>query len=141
MRLARVGLESVAGYLGGGMQAWIADDLETGSIPQISVEQLRSRLETEGDLQVVDVRRPAEYESGHVPRALSAPLTPPLAEQLSGLDKEHPVAVICAGGYRSSAATSLLARRGFRHLLNVTGGTGAWIKAGHPVEKQMMNAE
>ena len=134
MRLARVGLESVKGFLRGGMPAWIAANMETASIQQISVEQLRERLETDSDLQVVDVRRPAEYESGHVPRALSAPLAPQLVEQLSQLDTQRPTAVICAGGYRSSAATSLLSRRGFRRILNVTGGTGAWIKAGYPVE-------
>ena len=135
-RLARVGLESVKGYLRGSMPAWIAASMETGSIPQISVEQLRERLETDSDLQVVDVRRPTEYESGHVPRALSAPLAPQLVEQLSQLDIQRPTAVICAGGYRSSAATSLLAPRGFQCLLNVTGGTGAWIKAGYPVESR-----
>jgi hydroxyacylglutathione hydrolase len=134
MRLARVGHESVKGFLQGGMQAWIDAGLETATVPQISVDELRARLETESDLQVVDVRRPAEYESGHVPRALSAPLAPQLVEQLSQLDTRCPTAVICAGGYRSSAATSILAPRGFRQLLNVTGGTSAWIKAGYAVE-------
>jgi rhodanese-related sulfurtransferase len=42
--------------------------------------------------------------------------------------------VICAGGYRSSAATSILEQRGFSNLLNVGGGTSAWIAAGYPVE-------
>lgn len=133
MRLARVGLESVKGFLRGGMQAWSAAGLETATIPQISVDELRERLDRESDLQVVDVRRAAEYESGHVPCALTAPLAPQLVEHLSQLDTELPTAVICAGGYRSSAATGLLARRGFQKLFNVTGGTGAWIKAGYPV--------
>jgi rhodanese-related sulfurtransferase len=52
----------------------------------------------------------------------------------TGLDPDLPLAVICAGGYRSSAACSLLARRGFRRLLNVVGGTTAWMQAGLPVE-------
>jgi len=42
--------------------------------------------------------------------------------------------VICAGGYRSSAATSILQQVGFTNLLNVTGGTTAWINAGYEVE-------
>jgi hydroxyacylglutathione hydrolase len=42
--------------------------------------------------------------------------------------------VICAGGYRSSAATSILEQNGFTDLRNVTGGTNAWINAGYPVE-------
>jgi rhodanese-related sulfurtransferase len=42
--------------------------------------------------------------------------------------------VICAGGYRSSAATGILARLGFTHLCNVVGGTSAWVNAGYQVE-------
>jgi rhodanese-related sulfurtransferase len=42
--------------------------------------------------------------------------------------------VICAGGYRSSAAASLLEQRGFGDLYNVVGGTAAWIAAGYAAE-------
>jgi hydroxyacylglutathione hydrolase len=86
-------------------------------------------------LQVVDVRRPAEYGNGHVPRALNAPLA--TLDRTAGqlpFEKDKPTAVICAGGYRSSAAASLLEKLGFTNLLNVSGGTGAWVNAGFPVE-------
>jgi len=59
---------------------------------------------------------------------------PEIAEAVHHLDRESATAVICAGGYRSSAATSILEARGFNQLLNVTGGTNAWIKAGHAIE-------
>jgi rhodanese-related sulfurtransferase len=42
--------------------------------------------------------------------------------------------VICAGGYRSSAATSIMQQAGFKNVMNVTGGTSAWINAGYEVE-------
>jgi len=135
MRLARVGHESVAGYLAGGMDAWTESGRETSALPQISVEELRRKLDEEEDLQVLDVRRPGEYAGGHAPRAISAALAPDLGERVAKLDPGRPVAVICAGGYRSSAAASLLLPRGFRRLYNVTGGTGAWVAAGFPVEK------
>lgn len=134
MRLARVGLENVRGYLSGGMLAWGEAGLPQSRVPQITVGELRELQRANPDLQIVDVRRPAEYAGGHVPRAARAPLSARLAESLSKLDPELPTAVICAGGYRSSAATSMLAKRGFRQLLNVTGGTGAWTSAGFPVE-------
>jgi len=51
------------------------------------------------------------------------------------LQKNKPTAIICAGGYRSSAAASLLQKQGFSNLLNVSGGTGAWVSAGYPVEQ------
>ena len=134
MRLARVGLESVKGYLSGGMSSWKDGKFETATIEQISVEQLKERLTSTGGLQVVDVRRPAEYSDGHVPGAISVPLGPQLAVDVNHVDKERMTAVICAGGYRSSAATSILERNNFHHLLNITGGTSAWIKAGFEVE-------
>jgi rhodanese-related sulfurtransferase len=135
LRLARVGLENVQGYLKGGMKAWEEAGLEAGMVSQISVADLKALIETQPDLQLIDVRRPAEYESGHAPRAVTAPLAN-LRALLPGLGLEvtKPTALICAGGYRSSAATSILRQLGFKNLRNVTGGTKAWIEAGYEVE-------
>lgn len=136
VRLARVGIENVKGYLEGGVESWSRAGFPVDSIPQVSVGELKEKLAAGDDLQVVDVRRVAEYRSGHVPRAFNAPLATldRLATQLP-FEKDKPTAVICAGGYRSSAAASLLEQFGFTNLLNVSGGTGAWINAGYPVEK------
>ncbi|HEU4593850.1 MAG TPA: MBL fold metallo-hydrolase [Pyrinomonadaceae bacterium] len=135
VRLARVGHESVRGYLRGGMEAWRAHGMEEATVPQINVGELRRMLDEEPALQVLDVRRPAEYALGHAPRAASAPLSPRLAADIADLRRELPLAVICAGGYRSSAATSILKRLGFHQLFNVEGGTQAWVAAGYPVER------
>ncbi|HEX6284209.1 MAG TPA: rhodanese-like domain-containing protein, partial [Pyrinomonadaceae bacterium] len=135
VRLARVGIENVKGYLEGGVDNWRAAGFPVGSIPQVSVDELKEKLATTADMQVIDVRRPAEYGNGHVPCALNAPLA--TLDQNAGqlpFEKDKPTAVICAGGYRSSAAASLLEQLGFTKLLNVSGGTGAWINAGYPVE-------
>ena len=94
---------------------------------------LRERLADEAGLQVVDVRRPAEYGSGHVPGAVNVPLDT-LADAALGLDSHKPTAVVCAGGYRSAAGASLLLRRGFTSVLNVLGGTAAWVDAGFATE-------
>ena len=135
MRLARVGLENVKGYLAGGIDAWQAAGFEVATVPQISVADLKELIASRPDLQVVDVRRPGEYESGHAPNAMAAPLSN-LNDTLPSLklDPKKMTAVICAGGYRSSAATSIMQPQGFTNLLNVTGGTSAWIKAGYEVE-------
>ena len=135
MRLARVGIETAAGYLAGGIDAWRDAGFETETVPQISVDELDSLIKENQVLQILDVRRPPEYESGHVPRAVHIPLSS-LKKTAGGtpLDPSKPTAVICAGGYRSSAATSILESQGFSNLLNVTGGTNAWINAGYPVE-------
>lgn len=135
LRLARVGLENVQGYLMGGMNAWNEAGLELASVRQITVTELKELIETRPDLQLIDVRRMPEYESGHAPRAISSPLAK-LHDSLPHL-KLNPnaqTAVICAGGYRSSAGTSILQQLGFNDLLNVSGGTKAWINAGYEVE-------
>jgi len=133
MRLARVGLETVRGYLRDGVDAWPAAGLEVDRVPQITVDDLHGLIEKQPELQVLDVRREAEFKSGHVPNAVPAELSRLEQTDLT-LDPAKPTALICAGGYRSSAAISILEERGFKNLLNVTGGTGAWIKAGYQVE-------
>jgi rhodanese-related sulfurtransferase len=135
IRLARVGLENIKGFLAGGVDGWRAAGLAVSAVPQISVDELKNLIETQEGLQVIDVRRPAEYEGGHAPRAVTAPLAK-FREMLPtlGLNPDRPSAIICAGGYRSSAATSIAQQLGFTNLLNVTGGTTAWVKAGYEVE-------
>jgi len=134
IRLARVGIENVKGYLSGGLKSWRDAGLAIDAIEQVSVDQLKEQIANR-DLQIVDVRRPTEYSNGHVPRAMNAPLSAldRTIDELP-LQKDKPTAVICAGGYRSSAAASLLQQQGFTNLINVAGGTGAWINAGYPVE-------
>jgi rhodanese-related sulfurtransferase len=135
VRLARVGLETVEGHLEGGVAAWDRAGLPLVTRPQITVDELALRRREISGLQVVDVRRKGEYKSGHVPGARHVPLDR-LERDVGRLDPSKPTAAICAGGYRSSAATSLLERHGFADLVNVIGGTSAWIAAGHEVEKE-----
>lgn len=135
VRLARVGLENVKGFLAEGLNSWQGASFEAETVPQISVSQLRELLATRPELQLIDVRRAPEYNSGHAPRAIAAPLAK-FRETLPGLGlkPDMSTAIICAGGYRSSAATSIAKQLGFTNLLNVTGGTNAWINAGYEVE-------
>ena len=134
-RLARVGLEKVIGYLAGGIANWDKAGKLLARIPQMPVDELMAELrERRPQLQILDVRRPAEYAAGHVPGAVNIPLDRLEAETL-GLDGRRPTVVLCAGGYRSSAGTALLRRAGFDDLYNVVGGTSAWIAAGYPTER------
>jgi hydroxyacylglutathione hydrolase len=134
LRLARVGVEKVEGFLAGGIAAWERAGLLLASLEHVTVSELHDRLGREPGLQVLDVRRPAEYASGHVPRSVNLPLDR-LVGDVVPLEPSRPIAVVCAGGYRSSAAGSVLQRRGFANLINVVGGTAAWVKAGYDVER------
>ncbi|HSS19895.1 MAG TPA: rhodanese-like domain-containing protein [Pyrinomonadaceae bacterium] len=133
VRLARVGHENVAGYLR--FASWIAAGLTVSSVPQVSVDELNELIKQEPQLQILDVRRRPEFEGGHVPNAVHSPLVS-LEQNVSRLafNPQKPTAVICAGGYRSSAATSILEQHGYTNLRNVTGGTSAWVNAGYAIE-------
>jgi len=124
-RLARVGIESVKGFLGGGMYAWDKAGEAVRVIPQMPVDELRHQLEEGAQLQLLDVRRPNEYSGGHAPGFVSVPL-PQLEKELEKFDRARPIAVMCQGGYRSSAGTSILAKHGFEKIYNVVGGFTAW---------------
>ena len=131
MRLARVGLQNVVGFLEGGLLSWMEAELPLASLPQITVQQASAEL-TQKSIEVIDVRRPQEYAVGHVPHARSVPLSE-LAAHIQELPTDRPIAVICASGYRSSIATSLLERMGFKSVLNIVGGTKAWETSGFPL--------
>ncbi|MBP6003972.1 MAG: MBL fold metallo-hydrolase [Pyrinomonadaceae bacterium] len=130
VRLARVGHETVVGYLllenYGGTRK---------SVDQVSVEYA-SKVTADGNIQFVDVRRSPEYAAGHAPGAVNMPLDK-LASEFERLDPEVPTYVICQGGYRSSIGTSILENAGFNSLFNVTGGTAAWITAGLEIESSV----
>jgi hydroxyacylglutathione hydrolase len=127
-RLARVGIDNVAGYLAGGILEWDRAGLPLATMEQVNVEELDARLREGRAGRVVDVRRTAEWQAGHIPNAVHLPLNS-LAQNVGSLEKNDPVAVICAGGFRSSIATSILEQQGFMKVTNVVGGMAAWKNA------------
>jgi rhodanese-related sulfurtransferase len=130
LRLARVGVENLDGYLDGGVAAWKQAGFPAATISKISVDELEATLRR-GAVQVLDVRREAEWDVAHIAEATWWPLdnfrvSPP------EMDHEAPIAVHCKGGYRSMIASSLLQRAGFKHIINVIGGFDAWQQAKLP---------
>jgi hydroxyacylglutathione hydrolase len=128
MRLARVGYEQVVGVLAGDVERWRAEGLPVGTTAQVPVESL-----ARGGRNVLDVRRAGEWESFHLAGATHIPLAR-LEEQLGELDRDADWAVVCASGYRSGIAGSVLQRAGFTHITNAVGGMDAYRRAGLPVE-------
>jgi rhodanese-related sulfurtransferase len=132
LRLARVGIENVAGYLTDGVIGWIRNGFELEYIPQITVQEfVEMRAEEPVNMALVDVREPGEVEGGVIDQATPIPLGQ-LKSRASELDREKFTVVYCRGGYRSSIATSLLRRAGFRNIANLIGGYDAWKTAGFP---------
>ncbi len=131
MRLARVGIEELQGYLKGGVAAWQKAGLPVLSTPQMSAQELSHKLNGGGNLAVLDVRREGEWQAGHIAEAKWHALDA-FPRALPDLNGTPAVAIHCKSGYRSMIACSLLERAGHRNVVNVTGGFDAWHNAGLP---------
>jgi hydroxyacylglutathione hydrolase len=129
--LLRIGYPLPLGWLAGGMMAWRTHALTIERLPQITVHELRHRLDTV-DIDLLDVRQPAEWAAGHIPGATF--LTgAELPRRLPDVPRRgKPLAVICGSGYRSSVSASLLHARTDLDVVNVLGGMTAWEAAGYP---------
>jgi hydroxyacylglutathione hydrolase len=113
------------------MKAWDNAGLPLNEVGQMTVHEIKK---AGSRVQVVDVRAPSEWESGHIPGAKHLFL-PELREKADKLAKRKPVAVYCDSGYRASLAASILKQEGFRSVCNVPGSWQAWQKAKFPIEK------
>jgi thioredoxin len=100
----------------------------------VSVDEFEKNLDTAA-VQLLDVRKPEEYKTGHLKGAFQADWLDKkeFEERTQFLDKSKPVFVYCLVGGRSAAAASYLAQKGF-NVVNMDGGITAWKKENKPVE-------
>jgi hydroxyacylglutathione hydrolase len=122
-RLARVGIDSVQGYLEGGYETWHNSGEQIDLIIDIEADEFAMDLPNDNLLEVIDVRKPSEFETAHVKGARNIPLNTlmdPL--NVAMIDDSNNLYVHCAGGYRSVIAASILKRHGYHNLRNVLGG-------------------
>ena len=123
IRLARVGIDKVKGYLDGGIEAWKNDGNEIDLVIDVEPDELLMDMKFDENLVILDVRREAEFADGHLKNAINIPLnelTDPAKMAL--MEETQNIYIHCAGGYRSMIATSLIKRQGIHNLRNVTGG-------------------
>jgi glyoxylase-like metal-dependent hydrolase (beta-lactamase superfamily II)/rhodanese-related sulfurtransferase len=121
MRLARVGIETVKGFIL--IDNYAGEKSVTKQVPATDAAGLLN-----DGTQFVDVRRVQEYANGHAVGAINIPLDR-LAKEIDVLDPDKPTYVICQSGYRSSVGTSILENAGIKEIFNVAGGTNAWVEA------------
>ncbi|WP_420146798.1 MBL fold metallo-hydrolase [Spirosoma sp.] len=133
LRLARVGYDNCIGFLDGGFPAWQQAGKEVDTIESISAEEFAQRWQHNPNVAIVDVRKPVEFDEEHVKGAKNLPLDN-LNDHMAEIQRNEPVYVHCAGGYRSMVANSILKARGFNNVVNVEGGMGAIKKTNVPVE-------
>ncbi|MCG3085054.1 rhodanese-like domain-containing protein [Anoxybacillus sp. LAT_35] len=99
--------------------------LPTKGVEHITPDELKEKLKQTKDRQFIDVRTPAEYRARNIRQFKNIPLHQ-LADQLHELDREKETIVICQSGMRSNQAAKILAKNGFKRVVNVRGGMNAW---------------
>ncbi|WP_420750650.1 MBL fold metallo-hydrolase [Rhodococcus sp. O3] len=129
MRLARIGSDGAAGYLGvdrdGVFPAELAELVRPA--PRVTVEELDRLLATDA-VTLLDIRNPGERAGGTIPGALPIPLAQ-LRTRMDQVPAGKPIVVHCAGGWRSSVAASLLRAEGLDDVSDLLGGYNAWAES------------
>jgi rhodanese-related sulfurtransferase len=131
--LRRVGLDSVKGYLEGGMFEWGKSGLKMEHVHQLSTFELHDKITQTEKMTLVDVRAPKEFEAGHIEGAINIPV-PDLRTRYTELDPNLMHVLICATGHRSSLGSSLLKQQGFKQIYNAAGGMTAYSASGFAPE-------
>lgn len=91
----------------------------------LGAEEAQKLIDSNTNLDVVDVREQFEYEQGHIPGATLIPVGE-LENRLSELDKDQPVLLVCLSGARSAVGADLLVKNGFKEVYNLAGGMQSW---------------
>jgi len=126
-RLGRIGFDRVVGYLVAPLAVMAAHPERVRQASRLTTNDLRQRIGSVEDLQLVDIRNPGEVQLGSIGEAVAIPVGQ-LPGRLEELDATAPTVVFCAGGYRSSVAASVLREAGFADVSDLIGGFGAWAE-------------
>ena len=129
VQLLRVGLDRVEGVVAGGFEAWTAASLPIADVQLMSAEEFKRAVERDESMQIVDVRTPHEWHTGHVDGSVNIPVGE-IPERAGNLPTDALIVTICEAGYRSSLAASLLAQEGIARVASVTGGMAAYRALG-----------
>jgi hydroxyacylglutathione hydrolase len=127
-RLARIGLDNVAGYLREPEAAFLNVPDLVDQASRLTVTELRAAVAEKNPPLVLDVRNPGEVAAGAIDGARHIPLAQ-LPARLAEVPTDRPVVVCCRSGYRSSVAASLLRRAGHPDVSDLLGGYLAWQAA------------
>ncbi len=131
--LAMIGLDRIAGWFGpDAVTEWAGAGRSLASVPQVRPADIAGAFRA-GDVTVIDVRAPSEWDAGHLPGVVNIPLGS-LTDRLAEIPADRPVVLHCQGGGRSAIATSILQASGFADAANLAGGFREWQAAGLPVE-------
>jgi hydroxyacylglutathione hydrolase len=129
-KLMRIGLDNIYGYVES-VAVWteLGNTLEKAKV--ISIDEFDTLAKNNG-IQIVDLRGESEYKSGHIAKADNV-FVGTLQENLNKISKDKTTVVYCQSGDRTTIGYSLLAKNGFKNILNYSGGMSEWANNGKPV--------
>ncbi|MDQ2918596.1 MAG: ThiF family adenylyltransferase, partial [Verrucomicrobiota bacterium] len=97
------------------------------AVPEISVQELKRKLDSREDVQLIDVREPNEYEIARIDGAKLIPLGE-FPQRLEELERNAEIVIHCHSGVRSAHAVQLMRKAGFEKAFNLAGGIDAWSR-------------
>lgn len=132
-QLRKVGLDSIIGWLEGGVYKWALNANRISHVQQMSVMELHQFMVGEDPFTLLDVRTSREFEIAHIEGSVNIPL-PEVRDRFGEISRTTPVIIICTSGQRSSIAASIMKQQGFEDVRNVSGGLTAYNRAGYAPE-------
>jgi rhodanese-related sulfurtransferase len=120
IRLSRVGYDYTLGFLNGGFDAWKSTGKDIDSLARLTATEFAEVYTIEKPV-IIDVRKKSEFDSEHTLDAINIPLNQ-INSHLAEIPKDKFFILMCAGGYRSMIAASILKQRGWDNFKDVIGG-------------------
>ena len=130
-KLMRIGLDNIMGYVAS-TDAYVQAGGKLETVKIVDTDTFKKVLE-EPNVQVVDLRGATEFKSGHIKNADHV-FVGTLLKNLDKVSKDKKVVIHCQGGDRATIGYSLLAREGYKNVLNYSASMNEWIALGNPVE-------
>ena len=108
-----------------------------GEVKEMSMEELKEKLDRKDDLVLIDVREQDEVDQGvivgatHIPRGFLE-----LRVETTESDRDREIVLYCAGGNRSALAAQSLEAMGYTNVISMREGYTGWRDAGLPVVQE-----
>jgi len=113
-----------------------APENDTTPVKHVDAKGAAALLEKDPKVVVLDIRRPSEFEDGHIAKAKNIDFyADDFEKQLKTLDPKKTYLVHCASGGRSTRSLKTFEKLGFKSIVHLDGGFKDWVKEGQQVEK------
>lgn len=129
-KLMRIGLDNIYGYIPS-IKVWEEADGKLEQEPVISLDEFKELYQNNG-IQIVDLRGATEYATAHI-KGADHVFIGSLLNNLNRISKDKKVVIHCQGGDRAAIGYSLLARHGYKNILNFSEGMNKWVAEELPV--------